>query len=780
MALTAGDARFEAEIRRTTHGVAHIRGATLGDVGFGQGYACAADHLPTIADQIVKVRGERSAFFGAGPDDVNIDTDIGYAALGVREWAERMAATCPADTAAVVDGYATGINRWLEEHGTSDLPPWCRDAPWIRAVDVVDLFTLFADASLMGSGRNLVAHVGSAQPPPGHPERASTGAVMPPDLPGSNGWAFGADATAHGGGMVVANPHFPWFGDGRFWECHLTIPGDLDVYGVALVGTPGVQMGFNRDVAWTHTFSRGHRFVVYRLDLVPGEPTAYRFGDERREMTSSTVEIAVASEDGATTAHRREVWRSHHGPMVDIPLLGWGDTHAFTYRDANLDNDRFLEQYLSMNRARSVGDVREAIRTHQGCPWVNVIAADAHGDVYYSDPSPTPNLAPEAEKAYERDVDEDLLTALFASQRVALLDGSEPATTWVDDPSSLQAGCVGPERWPEMLCRDLAFNSNDPYWVAHPRRFLDRGPTLSGLYGRGLSPRTRMNAAVLDGRAPSGPGDGRRWTASDAETALLDNRSLLAEELLDDVIDRLRDTAGTAGVPATLSAVADLLAAWDRTFDLDSVGAVLWREFLAHFTEDELRTGGRLFAQPFDVTDPTRTPRGLAPAPSEGTDPIIEAVESAVQALSAAGIPLDAPLGEVQFIDRGGARIGLHGANEVEGIVNVVAPIGAFVRSDLEPPVPVGEDMPGHTERTGLRRGGYPITYGASFLMICELGESGPRARGLLAYGQSGDPRSPHHVDQTRAFAAKALRPLLFDEAEIASNSDLEVRRIRS
>ena len=66
--------------------------------------------------------------------------------------------------------------------------------------------------------------------------------------------------------MVVANPHFPWGGEARFWECHLTIPGELDVYGVSLLGTPGVQMGFNAGVAWAHTFSRGHRFTVQQLE----------------------------------------------------------------------------------------------------------------------------------------------------------------------------------------------------------------------------------------------------------------------------------------------------------------------------------------------------------------------------------------------------------------------------------------------------------------------------------------------------------------------------------
>ena len=37
---------------------------------------------------------------------------------------------------------------------------------------------------------------------------------------------------------------------------------------IALLGAPGVQMGFNEGVAWTHTFSRGHRFTLARL---PGQ-----------------------------------------------------------------------------------------------------------------------------------------------------------------------------------------------------------------------------------------------------------------------------------------------------------------------------------------------------------------------------------------------------------------------------------------------------------------------------------------------------------------------------
>jgi acyl-homoserine-lactone acylase len=414
---------------------------------------------------------------------------------------------------------------------------------------------------------------------------------------------------------------------------------------------------------------------------------------------------------------------------------------------------------------------------------VNVIASDDHGAVWYTDPSPTPNLRPEVAEAFEVATEEDLLTSLFYSQRVALLNGSDPTTTWVEVNHDGLAGAVPIGDLPELHTDTVAFNSNDPYWVAHPEIRLERGPVLAGLHGRPLSPRTRMNAAVLSGSAPSGPtGADGRWTLDDLERALLDNRSLLAEQLCDGVIARCR-AAGVVtsrGDQFDLAALADILDGWDRAFDLGSRGAVLWREFLAGFSDADLRGGGALFAEPFDAAEPTLTPRGLAAAPSSGEDPVVLAMIAAVRALSTAGIEPDAALGHVQYIDRSDERIPLHGANEVEGIINVVAPVGAFQRSDLEPGVEVGEPISGRTERSGLRHGGYPVVYGASILMIVGFDEHGPVGRGLLTYGQSGDPASEHHVDQMREFSAKRLRPLLFGDVDIAADPALTTEVVRA
>lgn len=771
---TAGDARYEADIRWTTHGVPHIRATDWGSLGFGQGWACAGDHLPTIADQVLKVRSERATTFGAGPADRHLHSDLGYLALEVRAQAEHLMATQPAEIVDVVTGYAAGVNAWLAEHGTDGLPEWCRGASWIRPVEVLDLFSTYVDLALIASGRNLAEYIGSAVPPGADPD----GTMAPPPAdPGrldgglaSNGWAFGRAATASGRGMVMANPHFPWYGEARFWECHLTLPGELDVYGVSLIGTPGVQIGFNRHVAWTHTFSCGNRFTVYKLDLPEGRPTTYRYGDDERAMTSERFAVEVLGDDGERTTVERTLWSSHYGPMLNLPMIGWMPTMGFTFRDANRGNDRMLAQTLATDRAGSIAELRDAVRTHEGLPWVNTLAADDQGTCWYIDASATPNLSPEADQAFEAALDADPLTQLAYGMRVALLDGSDPTFEWIDEPGAAAPGLVPFDRLPQIERDDHVFNANDPYWLPHHEAHLPRAAAFCGLYRRPVSSRTRMNALLLAGEGPVQPsGPDGTFTADDVEAAVLSNHSLLAEQLLDPVLARIGDvtTVEVDGRVVDLAEAIEVLGQWDRRFDVDSVGAALWREVLAGFTADELANAGPLWAEAWDPDRPVHTPAGLAPAPAEGPDPVVAAVGRAVLALEAAGVRIDAPLGDVQWVERHGRRIGLHGGFELEGIANVLSPLGTLPRSDLEPPMPMPTPVPGRAERTGLHEGGYPITYGTSWLMIVEYTDDGPVGRGLLAYGQSGHPDHEHHVDQVEAFARKELRALLIDDAAI-------------
>ncbi|HEY4377926.1 MAG TPA: penicillin acylase family protein, partial [Acidimicrobiales bacterium] len=289
--------------------------------------------------------------------------------------------------------------------------------------------------------------------------------------------------------------------------------------------------------------------------------------------------------------------------------------------------------------------------------------------------------------------------------------------------------------------------------------------------------RTRQNLRVLQRLAAQGD-----VTTATALERMLDGAGLSAELLLDETVARCR-AAGTVehdGSEVDVGAAAEVLAGWDGKSDLDAVGAALWREVTGAFSVNQLCDGPELWATPFDPDDPVQTPSGLADPPASGADPIVAAVARAVVALDAAGVALDAVLGDVQWVQRGEHRVGVPGGGDSEGLLNVMTPVGPLSSSTLEPQSALGAAVPGHTERTGLRHGGYRCTYGTSFVMSVELTDDGPQGIGFLAYGQSGDPDSEHHVDGTRMFAGGETRPLLFADADIEADPNLVRRTVRS
>ena len=91
--------RYSAEIRRASHGVPHITAKDMGSLGFGEGYAFAQDHLCSLADQVVKVRGERARYFGPGENNRHLNSDIAFRALGIYEQARSMLQSMPKEAA---------------------------------------------------------------------------------------------------------------------------------------------------------------------------------------------------------------------------------------------------------------------------------------------------------------------------------------------------------------------------------------------------------------------------------------------------------------------------------------------------------------------------------------------------------------------------------------------------------------------------------------------------------------------------------------------------------
>ncbi|MCU0267091.1 MAG: penicillin acylase family protein [Acidimicrobiales bacterium] len=789
---TTGDGTYSATIRRTTDGVPHITADDLGSLSFGQGYASGQDRLCDLADQLVRIRGERAKWFGPGENDANLNSDLAWRSLGVYETAVAEYPEKSEEVRSLLDGFAAGWSDYLTETGVDEVPGWCAGAEWVEPVTGEDVYAYARAITLQASSSRLLDYIAKAQPPATDTTTGtSEGAVgqpvsLVPEVTASNGWAIGTDRSENGGGMLIANPHFPWEGALRFWEVHLTIPGEQNIYGAQLGGLPGVGIGFTETFGWTHTVSAGNRFTAYSLDLVPGAPTTYRYGDEEREMTSEEVTVEVLQPDGTVTEETRTMWSSHYGPILDFPGVGWTAEQVITYRDANIDNDEFIDQYLAMDRAESLDELMAAHEEFQGVPLFNTVAVSADGRAWYADTSATPNLSDEALVAYETSLTADPLVAAAAQSRAILLDGSDPLFEWVDEEGARDPGLVPYADMPQVERSDYVFNANDSFWVANADEVLEGD--YSPLHGRqdtARSPRTRENAAVLDDTSAEGPaGDDGAFSLDELADAALRNGGYTARALREDVAARC-EGVGTVSVPplaandgsealpaadVDITKACDVLADWDGIYDLDSVGAVVWREFVTRFTFTELTEAGPLWAEPFDPAQPVETPSGLAPPPDGGAsnDTVLVNLARAVQILEAAGIPVDAPLGEVQLADRNGTMVPIHGGDNNDGTTNIV---GYSTGKDTMEEIP--RRGPTFAPRSGLSADGYLINNGTSFLLALSYGEDGPQARAFLTYGETEDRESPLFTSATQRFSDKDWRTVVFTEEDIAADPEL-------
>ena len=341
-----GTTAYSASIVRDDAGVPHITADDWGSLGFGQGWALSEDRACTLLDQIVKVRGERAKWFGPGEHDANINSDFAYRHLGLWDDAPTRWADQPARVQDVVAGYVAGVNAEIAANG---LAGWCAGEDWAATtVTTQDLYAYVSDILLLASSRNFIQEIGSAVPPAPAGAATSTPDESTAEIAttaagfaasglahafgASNGWALGADRSTTAGGLLLANPHFPWEGELRFWESHLTIPGELNVYGVTLSGLPGIQIGFNEAVAWTHTVSAGHRFTLYRYDLTPDDPTVYLVDGQPEAMVPDDLTIEVRNDDGSTSELTRTLYSTKHGPVVSLGPLTWTSDQAFADR----------------------------------------------------------------------------------------------------------------------------------------------------------------------------------------------------------------------------------------------------------------------------------------------------------------------------------------------------------------------------------------------------------------------------------------------------------------
>lgn len=838
------DSELKASIRYTTNGVPHIKADDLASAAFGAGYTQAKDNICLLAEAFVKARSERAKYFGPGPGNMNVISDFSFKAQGIIGGAREDYPKLTWKNRALVDGFTAGYNKYVAETPASDFPAECRDQPWVKPIEPTDLIAhyriigQYASGVLFASGATFLAVPPGVSPSP-VPAVAGTpldydvrdvagGANAMPSLRASlesglasNAWAIGRDMTEQGRGALLSNPHFPYTGHRRLYQMQMTVPGYLNINGAGLLGTAIPLINFNENVAWSHTNSASRRFTFYELTLKVGDNLTYLKDGEEKPITTKTFEIEVANGTPTPTVLERTFYYSEYGPMISANavtaggLPKWGETNAqgatvaYTYRDANGDTSDLLGTWLDMSRASNLKEFQDVFRHCGSTLWTNTIYTDDRGNAFYIDSSSVPNLSPEALAVIEakRSASPEY-NALFQAG-LTLLDGSTSRDDWVKGKCD---GLVPYKSMPKLLRTDWVQNSNDSHWATNPNQFLTGFSPLYGPEQSPLGPRTRLGIKMLqnpmehglDPSTPAPAGQDGRFGAEELTATIWNNRAWYSEQYLDELLNRCEVIAGNPvnvpdellptnpdldSGPRTVSDGCAALASWNGTYDLNSVGAHVFRAF----NDVYMRSFPNHLQTPFNPADPVYTPADPS-NDQAGTpdDPMLQSLAAGLVVLDAAGIDPAAALGDVQYYQPTG---GVPPGGDPSGVVELSPEIpwhggdadvdGAFNATDVadspyaEDTVIPRENTPAFRDAAGNRftggvsanaGEGWNVSQGSTWIVGLEFTDNGPEAFGLLSYSQSTDPMSPYFIDQSYRYSDKDYREILFTEDEIMAN----------
>lgn len=777
-------AGYSADIRRTAMGVPHIKAADWGSLGYGAGYAQAQDNLCTMADSFLTYRGERSRYFGADAIAVydstikrprNIDSDFFFRHVISQDVVDAMAGAQGEQMRAMVRGFAAGYNRQVREaRAGGSAHAACRGEAWVQPITEGDLWRRMYAANLAGGYSNFVAAIanaappaaGAAAPPAARMAALQPGQVTPPRLAvggtqgiGSNMYGFGPAVTGGDGPVLFGNPHWYWKGPDRFYQAQLTIPGEVNVSGATFLGVPMVLIGFNDNVAWSHTVSTAKRFGLFQLTLAPGDATSYLRDGQAVKMTPVPISVEVRGASGATSTVTRTLYKSEYGPLVNLgsmnPALGWSGQSAFAIRDINAANYRTFRNWMRWNQARSLDEFIAIQKQESAIPWVNTVAVGrGSSQVWYADIGAVPNVPPAQLASCTPAVGRALAAAL---PDVPILDGSRAACQWQSDADSAQAGAIGPARMPSLLRTDYVGNMNDSYWLSNASAPLTGYPSIFGPAGASAQTlRTRLGHTMALQRLAGTDGyPGNQASSEAVRRMVLDSRVYSAERFKDEALGVACASPvqiSSNGVAVDVGAACNLLRAWNNRGSSDARGSHIWDEF---WTRAARVPASQLYAVAFDPARALDTPSGLRP---EAAPALRQAFADAVKAVQGSGFAQDARRGEVLFATRGGARLPLYGG---------CAAVGYFTINCSENPI----------EQGGYNMDGQP--HGNSYMQVVNFPAGGVQAYTFLTFSLSDDPASPRYGDYTRAYSAQQWLRVPFSESEIAADPALQSTTVR-
>ena len=569
----APDLAVQVEVRRTAYGVPHIKAQNLGAAAYALAYVQLEDYGPRVAFGLVRARGEAGRWFGRDSMESDFAARLTYA-LAVERYP-----LIDEDTRAVYEGFAAGVNRYIELH-PEEFPAGF--APRFTGYDVA---ARDVELATPAQARRFLARLAPARPR--GPRQTAGGEGAPPraggeDPPedGSNAWALAPSRTKSGRAILLRNPHLAW--NAGYYEAHVTVPGVLDFYGDFRIGGPfGVIGGFNPHLGWATTNNAPDLDEIYALPVDPERVDHYLFDGASVPLRRELVTVEFRNGDGLSS-ETRETWRTPLGPVIHR-----GDGKVYVLRAAGDGDHRAGEQFLRMMRARTLAEWKDAMRMRARVNS-SFTYADRAGNILYVWNASIPALPHPP--------------------------GGDTSAVPAARTSDVWTRYVPFDSLPQVLNPRGGYvhNENDPPYHTNMQQPLDRSRFPANFPEPRLGLRSQHGIALIDNR--------RKLSLEDVVALKHSYRMVLADRVKDDLVRAVRAADPAPEVAKAIGLIAD----WDNTASPASRGSVLfeawWRKYIDGAGADTM------FAQPWTIAAPMATPRGLKD-PARAARAFAEAVE---------------------------------------------------------------------------------------------------------------------------------------------------------
>ncbi len=604
------------DVRRTAYGVPHIRADNMEAAGFGLGYVQIEDYGERVAMGLLRARGEMGRWFGRDSIEGDFSARLNY------KTAVNGYPSLDDATRAIYDGFAEGVNRYIELH-PEEFPQGF--APRFTGYDV--LAHEVSDASERMAARFL----SRIDPSAARRRRGTTdqevameqpiaGGQDPPDV-GSNAWAFGPSRTKSGRAILLRNPHLNW--NSGYYEAQLTVPGVMDFYGDFRVGSPfGVVGGFNHDLGWSTTNNAPLLSQIYSLDVDSTRIDHYLLDGASIPLQRQLTTVEFRNGDGLSS-ETRETWRTTLGPVIYR-----GNGKIYVLKAAGDGDVRGGQQFLRMMRSHSLAEWKDAMRMRARITS-NFTYADRAGNILYVWNASIPDLP--------------------------LPSGGDTAAVPITRTSEAWTSYVPFDSLPQLLNPKGGYveNSNDPPYFTNLQQPLDRSRYPAYFPEPRLGLRQQLALDLIN--------NDRKLNLQDVLALKHSYRMLLADRVRDDLVTQVRASNPSPDVTKAI----DLIARWDKTVAPESRGGVLfemwWRKYIEHTRPDTM------YAVQWSAQHPASTPVGIR-FPERSTEAFKWAVTETVRRFGAA----DVAWGDVHRVRIGKVDVPVGGCNGDIGCFRVL------------------------------------------------------------------------------------------------------------